>query len=53
MTNKEQQREYKTVALLCAALANICTISPDQIIDQLTGLTWDEEEAGQIKESLE
>lgn len=49
MTEKEQQREHRTVSFLVSALANICAASPNQIIDNLTGLLWDEEEAGQIK----
>ena len=49
MTEKEQQREYRTVSYLVSALANICTAAPNQIIDALTGMLWDEEEAGQIK----
>ncbi len=49
MTEKEQQREYRTVSYLVSTLANICTAAPNQIIDALTGLLWDEEEAGQIK----
>jgi len=49
MTLKEQECEYRTVSYLVSALANICSASPNQIIDQLTGLLWDEEEAGQIK----
>lgn len=46
---RNQQREYRTVSYLCATLANICTASPNMVIDALTGLLWDEEEAGQIK----
>lgn len=46
---KQQQREYRTVSYLVSTLANICSASPNQIIDALTGLLWDEEEAGQIK----
>jgi len=49
MTEKEQQSEYRTASYLVSALANMCAASPNQIIDQLTGLLWDEEEAGQIK----
>ena len=49
MDKKEQQREYRTVSYLVSTLANICTAAPNQIIDQLTGFLWDEEEAGQIK----
>jgi len=49
MTAQEQKTEYITVALLVAGLANICAASPNQIIDNLTGLLWDEEEAGCIK----
>lgn len=51
MTEQEQQREYRTVSLLVTTLANICAASPNQVIDRLTGLLWDEEEAGQIKEA--
>ncbi len=49
MTEKEQQREYRTVSYLVSTLANICMAAPNQIIDNLTGLLWDEEEAGRIK----
>lgn len=49
MTDQEQQREYRTVSYLVTTLANICQASPNQIIDALTGLLWEEEEAGQIK----
>lgn len=49
MTEQEQQNEYRTVSYLVSALANICKASPNQVIDQLTGLLWDEEEAGEIK----
>lgn len=49
MTQQEQQQEYRTVSFLISALANICQQSPNKIIDQLTGLMWDEEEAGEIK----
>lgn len=49
MTEKEQQREYRTVSYLCSTLANICSAPPNMVIDALTGLLWDEEEAGQIK----
>jgi hypothetical protein len=49
MTEQEQQCEYRTVSYLVSTLANICAASPNQIIDALTGLLWDEEEAGQIK----
>ncbi len=51
MTEQEQQREYRTVSYLVSTLANICAASPNMIIDALTGLLWDEEEAGQIKEA--
>jgi len=49
MNEKEQQREYRTVSYLITALANILLASPNQMIDRLTGLVWDEEEAGKIK----
>lgn len=49
MTKQEQQREYRTVSYLCSTLANICTAPPNTVIDALTGLLWDEEEAGEIK----
>lgn len=49
MTEKEQQREYRTVSHLVAALANTCAATPERVIDALTGVLWDEEEAGQIK----
>jgi|GEM_PF-4311564 len=49
MTEKEQQREYRTVSYLCSTLANICSAPPNMVIDALTGLLWDEEEAGKIK----
>lgn len=46
-----QKREYKTVYLLIATLANICCATEEKIIELLTGYLWDEEEAGQIKRS--
>ena len=49
MTEKEQQTEYRTVSYLCSTLANICASPPNMVIDALTGLLWDEEEAGEIK----
>lgn len=49
MSPKEQQLEYRTVSYLVSALANICEAPPNRIVDALTGLLWDEEEAGQIK----
>lgn len=49
MTPQEQQSEYRTVQLLVLTLANICAASPNQIIDKLTGLLWDENEAEKIK----
>lgn len=52
MTAAEQQLEYRTISFLVSAIANICTASPTQIIDELTGLTWDEGEAEQIKEAF-
>ena len=51
MTEQEQQREYRTVSYLVSTLANICAASPNMVIDALTGLLWDDEEAGQIKEA--
>ena len=51
MTEKEQQREYRTVIYLVSTLANICASPPNQIIDALTGVVWDEEEAGMLAES--
>ena len=38
MTEKEQQREYRTVSYLCSTLANICSAPPNMVIDALTGL---------------
>lgn len=49
MNETEQQREYRTVSYLITAIANICLASPNQIIDRLTGLLWDEDEADMIK----
>ena len=49
MTDQEQQLEYRTVSYLVSAIANICAAPPNMIIDALTGIIWDEEEAGQIK----
>lgn len=51
MTEKERQREYRTASCLVLALANICIASPDMIIDKLTGLLWEKEEAEKIKEA--
>lgn len=49
----EQQREYRTISYLVSTLANICTVSPNIIINRLTGLLWDEEEAKDIKQAIE
>lgn len=49
MTTKEQQLEYQTLSYLVSTIANICKTSPNVIIDRLTGLCWDEEEASNIK----
>lgn len=51
MTNKEQDKEYRTVSFLVSTLANICEASPNQIINYLTGYLWDEEEASAIKKA--
>ena len=51
MTPNEQQQEYRTVSYLISALANICQQSPNKVIDRLTGLLWDEEEAEAIKKA--
>lgn len=51
MTEKEQQCEYRTVSFLVSALANTCAAPPNQVIDKLTGLLWDAEEAEQIKQA--
>lgn len=49
MNEQEQAREYRTISYLASTLANICAGSPNQVIDALTGLLWDEEEAVEIK----
>ena len=49
MNETEPQREYRTAAYVTTTNANICLASPNQIIDRLTGLLWDEKEAGEIK----
>lgn len=53
MTEQEQKREYQTVSYLVSALSNMCAASPNMVIDRLTGLLWDEEEAGCIKRAFE
>lgn len=50
MTEQEQRREFRTVSLLVAALANTCAADPGMVIETLTGVLWDEEEAGRLKE---
>lgn len=47
----ENKRDYKTVYLIIATLANLCAATEEKIIDLLTGYLWDEEEAGHIKRS--
>lgn len=47
----ENKRDYKTVYLVIATLANLCAATEERIIDLLTGYLWDEEEAGHIKRS--
>lgn len=49
MTEQERQCEFRTVSYLVSTLTNIYKVSPNRIIDVLTGFLWDEEEAGQIK----
>jgi len=46
-----QEREYRTVSYLISTLANICSGSPNKVIDLLTGYLWDEEEASKIKDA--
>lgn len=46
---KSNQRDYRTVSYLVSTLANICSASPNQTIDLLTGYLWDEAEAVKIK----
>lgn len=53
MNEREQKSEYQTVSYLVSALANICAAPPNTVIDRLTGLLWDEEEAGEIKRAFE
>ncbi len=53
MTPQEQRREYRTVALLVAALANTCAATPEMVIDQLADVLWTTEEALQIKAALQ
>ncbi len=48
-TAAEQKREYRTVSHLCSTLACICTAPPNMVIDALTGILWDVEEAEEIK----
>lgn len=48
---KSCQREYRTVSYLVSTLGNICSASPDLIIDRLTGYLWDNEEAAKIKKA--
>lgn len=50
-TEQEQQqaREYRTVSYLVSTLANICAAAPNLIIDRLTGVLWDADEAEKIK----
>ena len=50
-SERERRREYRTVFLLVSALSNMCAATPDMVIDALTGLLWDEDEAGEIKKS--
>ena len=47
----QQQREYRTISLLVSTLANMCSGSPNVIIDKLTGYLWDYDEAQKIKVS--
>jgi hypothetical protein len=49
MENEQQQREYKTVYLLVSALANMCAATPNMVIDALTNVLWDADEAKAIK----
>jgi hypothetical protein len=46
-----QEREYRTVSYLISTLTNICSGSPNKVIDLLTGYLWDEEEASEIKDA--
>ena len=47
--DEQHKSECRTIWHLCCALAQMCAAPPEMIVDQLTGYTWDEQEAGEIK----
>lgn len=46
--------KLNTISYISEYINNICAhledVTPEEIIDALTGIAWDEEEAGEIKE---
>jgi len=52
MTEKEKEREYKTIAHLVSILGVMCSADPEKIINLLTAYLFDEEEAGNIKQFI-
>ena len=50
MTN--QEIEYTVIANAIATLCAMCPFPSDKVVDIFTGVLWDEEEAGGIKEKL-
>jgi hypothetical protein len=49
--SRQEKIEHATIWHLVSAIATICAADPNIIIDNLTGYTWDEEEASKIKGS--
>ena len=45
------ERDYAVLINCINTISVTCAGSPEKIVDLLTGYLWDEEEAGEIKES--
>lgn len=48
---KAKQIEYAAIKSAVNILCVICSANSNAVIDALTGILWDEEEAGDIKRS--
>lgn len=47
----KEEIEYAVIKNTVKALAVVCAVNSEKVIDLLTGHLWDEEEAGRIKRS--
>jgi len=51
MSEVKEETQYKIINHAILIITTLCSGDRDTAIDMLTGYLWDEEEAGQIKES--